>query len=162
MDMDHGGHDHNQAAAPSNPSMGMGTGMHNMMMMQMSFIWSKNVTLLFSGWTTSNWVEYSLTLLAVVCFAILHQFLCYLRGRGDMFYSIPGRGQAAIALVLYAAYVSTSYLLMLIVMSFNVGVFIAVVLGLCLGILVFPFKLESNKTTAADHQHQHDTCSTQP
>lgn len=48
--------------------------------------------------------------------------------------------QKAKEIGVYAVYMSLSYFVMLIVMTFNVGLFISIVFGHCVGIVLFPRK----------------------
>ncbi|KAG6629148.1 hypothetical protein CIPAW_14G063500 [Carya illinoinensis] len=59
--MDHGGHDEHgmDGMAPSSTNstpMGMMDGHHEMAMMHMTFFWSKNAYILFSGWPGTSTV----------------------------------------------------------------------------------------------------------
>ena len=59
-DMEHSGHDH----------------VHHMMnMMHMTFYWGTDVTLLFSSWRTQGYFSYSVALLLIVLFGVLHEAL---------------------------------------------------------------------------------------
>ncbi|WRX31544.1 Ctr copper transporter - like 3 [Theobroma cacao] len=127
-------------------------------MMHMTFYWSRQVTLLFSSWRTESWLSYALTLLACVLASALYQYLEHVRyqvRRGGK----PAEGTAEEPLllqqkgagsgnrgkwsvkkvvggVLFGLSSALGYLLMLAIMSFNGGVFLAIVLGLTVGFLV--------------------------
>lgn len=128
-----------------------------MMMMQMTFYWGKSVTLLFDSWTTSTWPAYLLTLLAIFLFSA---FYLYLEDRRLKFKAVhASKPQIAassiespllpqlvqhskfttrcIDAMLFGVNSALGYMLMLAVMSYNGGVFIAVVFGLLFGYLVF-------------------------
>ncbi|WVZ65083.1 hypothetical protein U9M48_014504 [Paspalum notatum var. saurae] len=133
-------------------------------MMHMTFYWGTSATILFDGWRTSTWVDYLLSLLALLLAAAFYQYLEALRVRiklvagGGAKPSIPppassdprapllapvfavaaGRWPARVAVAaMFGVNSGLGYLLMLSVMSFNAGVFIAVVVGLALGYLAF-------------------------
>ncbi|RID68808.1 hypothetical protein BRARA_C00945, partial [Brassica rapa] len=90
-------------------------------------------TILFDFWKTDSWLSYILTLLACFVFAAFYQ---YLENRHLQFKSLsstrhpPTRSAAkAASVVLYGVNAAIGYLLMLAAMSFNGGVFIAIVVG---------------------------------
>ncbi|XP_062193232.1 copper transporter 5.1-like [Phragmites australis] len=134
-------------------------------MMHMTFYWGKSATILFDGWRTATWTGYLLSLLALLLAAAFYQYLEAFRirvklaaGGGSKPSSIPppassgdarapllapafaaaGRWPARVVeAALFGVNSSLGYLLMLAVMSFNGGVFVAVVVGLAAGYLVF-------------------------
>ncbi|CAL5064190.1 unnamed protein product [Urochloa decumbens] len=135
-------------------------------MMHMTFYWGKSATILFDGWRTSTWTGYLLSLVALLLAAAFYQYLEALRIRVKLAAgggaaaakqapsSIPppagsepllapalaaaGRWPARVAVAaMFGVNSGLGYLLMLAVMSFNGGVFIAVVVGLALGYLAF-------------------------
>ncbi|XWS17574.1 hypothetical protein CRYUN_Cryun33cG0078800 [Craigia yunnanensis] len=128
-------------------------------MMHMTFYWSRQVTLLFSSWRTDSWLSYALTLLACVLASVFYQYLEHVRYRvrwggkptdgtvEEPFLLQPkgagagNRGKWSVGKimggVLFGLSSALGYLLMLAIMSFNGGVFLAIVLGLTVGFLVF-------------------------
>jgi solute carrier family 31 (copper transporter), member 1 len=127
-------------------------------MMHMAFYWGKSATILFDGWRTSTWTGYLLSLLALLLAAAFYQYLEAFRIRvklaASKTSSIPppagtdpartpllaaaGRCPARVAVAtLFGVNSGLGYLLMLAVMSFNGGVFIAVIVGLAVGYLAF-------------------------
>ncbi|KAG8056885.1 hypothetical protein GUJ93_ZPchr0002g25216 [Zizania palustris] len=131
-------------------------------MMHMTFYWGKDVTILFDGWRTATWTGYLLSLVAVFLASAFYQYLEAFRIRvkllaGGQPASIPLPAsddtrapllsQPAFAGCRWTARSATAalfgvnsalgYLLMLAVMSFNGGVFLAVVVGLAAGYLAF-------------------------
>lgn len=131
----------------------------------MTFYWGKKVTLLFDFWNTDSWISYAITLLACLIFSIFYQYMEDRRLRFKLLSSIktappqngvansattpllysnlltPGARKLSAAkfagAILFGVNSAIGYLLMLAIMSFNGGVFIAVVLGLALGYLLF-------------------------
>lgn len=129
----------------------------------MTFYWGKRVTLLFDFWRTDSWLNYAVTLLACVLFSVFYQYLENRRLRFKMLSKTRGSAPVAVdssaavpllysrlgikrgqwtaskfaGSVLFAINSGIGYLLMLAVMSFNGGVFVAVVVGLGLGYLLF-------------------------
>ncbi|MBA0668835.1 hypothetical protein Goklo_001713 [Gossypium klotzschianum] len=121
-------------------------------MMHMTFYWSRQVTLLFTSWRTDSWPSYALTLLACVLASAFYQYLEYVRyrvrrgrkpteGTAEEPFLLRSKGAGMVGKiaggVLFGLSSALGYLLMLAVMSFNGGVFLAVILGLTVGYLVF-------------------------
>lgn len=129
-------------------------------MMHMTFYWGTSVTILFDSWQTNSWLGYLLSLLAVFLFAAFYQYLEDRRLRLKLISAAKGSpsppsSDAAAPLlfpklrgrrwspyqfagaVLFGVNSAIGYFLMLAVMSFNAGVFIAVVVGLAVGYLLF-------------------------
>ncbi|XP_059662060.1 copper transporter 5.1 [Cornus florida] len=134
-------------------------------MMHMTFYWSREVTLLFDSWKTDSWTSYGLTLLACLLFSIFYQYMEARRQQFQLL-SVNNKPSSAAAAtqttidtpllypklaaasriwsaarfagaVLFGVNSAIGYLLMLAIMSFNGGVFVAVVVGLSIGYLVF-------------------------
>lgn len=125
--------------------------------MHMTFYWSKKVTLLIDSWKTDSWTSYALSLLACLVISVFYQFLENRRIRLKLFAagrSVPQEIQAPLlrrklvgdrakagvrvaGAVLFGVSSAIGYLLMLAVMSFNGGVFVAIVVGLAIGYLFF-------------------------
>ncbi|KAL3650715.1 hypothetical protein CASFOL_007118 [Castilleja foliolosa] len=121
-------------------------------MMHMTFYWGRRVTILFDFWTTDSWLTYFLSLLACFLFAVVYQYMEDRRVRIKLLQKNPppSSGVAAPLVVskvvaprrfagaiMFGINSAIGYLLMLAVMSFNGGVFIAVVAGLAAGYLIF-------------------------
>ncbi|XVF35144.1 hypothetical protein REPUB_Repub18cG0119800 [Reevesia pubescens] len=137
-------------------------------MMHMTLYWGKDVTLLIDSWKTDSWLSYLLTLLACFLFSSFYQ---YMEDRRLRFRSLassssssnpssqPSSTSAAAVpflpkyrrsakfatAVLFGINAAIGYLLMLAIMSFNGGVFLAIVLGLAVGYLFF--RCEDEETT---------------
>lgn len=146
-----------------------------MMMMHMTFYWGTDATLLFDQWMTDTYVQYFMSLLAIVLFGILHEWLFNLRvvlaqkkgaaparPHHDGEQSVPflekahvppGKGKDFLVVLLYGVNAGTGYLLMLLVMSFNGGVFLAVVLGLLVGFALFRSHVASESYNSSDVCH---------
>lgn len=137
------------------------TGME--MMMPMWFMWTVDTILWFHSWHPRTWLPYLCTLAALATFAVVHEALASYRvswakshssavAAAAGYVAVPGGRKAAgmlqlraVSSLLYTANITTGYLLMLAVMSFNIGFFIAVVLGMGLGHFIFfskPWHLE--------------------
>ncbi|CAL8468944.1 g8485 [Coccomyxa elongata] len=132
-------------------------GSMGMMMMQMYFTASTHVTLWLKQWHTHTSVWYAVSLLGLLALALIQEFLSSYRasfarrlaktGPLDSSSSaeIPligsslraASGPRVVVTVLYALNVAISYLLMLAVMTYNVGYFVVIVLGLAAGHFIF-------------------------
>jgi copper transporter 1 len=96
--------------------------------MHMTFYWGTQSEILFDGWPGARGGMYALALAATFALAVLVEFL-------GSFLSKRGRGVAAGAAA-HALRVGLAYVLMLALMSFNVGVLLAAVAGHALGFLL--------------------------
>ncbi|KAH6824804.1 hypothetical protein C2S53_010879 [Perilla frutescens var. hirtella] len=115
-------------APPSSYNNQSPTSMHDMAMMQMSFFWGKDVVVLFSGWPGYGRLGmYILALAVVFLLAVAAEIFSVapsMKPRGIH----PAAG-AAIHAAVYTVRMALAYFVMLSVMSFNVGVFLAAVAG---------------------------------
>ncbi|KAJ3676695.1 hypothetical protein LUZ60_004107 [Juncus effusus] len=102
--------------------------------MHMTFFWGNQVLILFPGWPGNAGIRmYLVSLLFVFCLAALAEVLSAVSTR------LASRSSASVAIllsVMHALRVGVAYLVMLAVMSFNVGVFLVAVAGHALGFLL--------------------------
>lgn len=123
----------------------------------MTFYWGKEVTLLLDSWRTESWTSYSLTLLACLIASAFYQYMENRRVRFKLVSAgkpsaeietpflqwklfRPGTKSSAARIggaVIFGINSAIGYLLMLAVMSFNGGIFLAIVLGLSIGYFLF-------------------------
>ena len=128
------------------------TSMSMPMSMSMTFSQSSDVVLLFDWWHPRSGGEYALSLCAIFAICLLQEWLVAQRAVGAAqaaSHSSPAEStplftearppprrtavmERAIVHLVYAASVALGFLLMLLVMSFNGGVFLTVVAGLSL------------------------------
>ncbi|KAJ8899706.1 hypothetical protein K2173_019405 [Erythroxylum novogranatense] len=110
--------------------MNMNMGSDDMPMMHMSFYWGRNAIILFSGWPKDSLGMYVLALFVVLSLAIFVEMLSvppsYKTGTSPV---VGALTQASV----HAVRMGLAYLVMLAVMSFNVGIFIAAVVGHAVG-----------------------------
>ncbi|CAJ2675150.1 unnamed protein product [Trifolium pratense] len=137
-------------------------------MMHMTLYWGKNVTLLFDSWKTDSWTSYILSLIACFVIATFYQYLENIRIRLK-FFSGEGRGGSTVAeiqtpllglnkvsrnkvveSVLFGVNSAIGYLLMLAIMSFNGGIFVAIVFGLTIGYFLFRSQGEEDSAIVVD------------
>ncbi|CAN0854542.1 Copper transporter 1 [Linum grandiflorum] len=108
------------------------------MMMHMTFYWGSEALVLFKGWPGTRPGMYALSLMVVFALAFLVEWISGSRLIGK------DTGRVAAGLIrtaMHAVRVGVAYMVMLAVMSFNVGVFLAAVAGHGLGFLVFGSKV---------------------
>ena len=134
------------------------TSMSMPMSMSMTFSQSSDVVLLFDWWHPRSGGEYALSLCAIFAICLLQEWLVAQRAVGaaqaaghsspaestplwDEERRAPPRHTAvmerAIVHLVYSGSVALGFLLMLLVMSFNGGVFLTVVAGLSTGHALF-------------------------
>ncbi|KAG6498001.1 hypothetical protein ZIOFF_045907 [Zingiber officinale] len=134
---DMGGHEMGMMAPPpaSSPAHPMGHGM-----MHMTFFWGQRAAILFSGWPGDRGLGmYLLALAFVLVLAVLEEALSAASQRFSWRQASGGgsRGPAEALLLtaLHAVRLGLAYLVMLALMSFNGGVFLAAVVGHAIGFL---------------------------
>ncbi|KAI3754838.1 hypothetical protein L1987_54629 [Smallanthus sonchifolius] len=128
-------------------------------MMHMTFYWGRSVTLLFDSWQTDTWLSYTLTLIACLIFSVFYQYMEDRRLRFKLLSSSTASNGAVDATpllnkkifaggsrwsvgrvagsLLFGINSAIGYFLMLAIMSFNGGVFVAIIVGLSIGYLLF-------------------------
>ncbi|KAJ6816200.1 putative copper transporter 2 [Iris pallida] len=105
----------------------------------MTFFWGARAEVLFAGWPGARPGMYALALLLVLALSVALEWLDrrFLAGASAK----AGGGTAAAGLIgrtaVHAVRVAVSYVVMLAVMSFNVGILMAAVAGRAVGFLVF-------------------------
>lgn len=137
-------------------------------MMHMTLYWGKNVTLLFDSCKTNSWTSYLLSLIACFIIATFYQYLENLRIRLK-FFSGEGRTtpvpeirtpllglnkvsrNKVVESVLFGVNSAIGYLLMLAIMSFNGGVFLAIVVGLTFGYFLFRSQGDEEAAVVVDN-----------
>ena len=131
-DMDHG-HMHGGGMEGTHTT----TTMHHkkMMMMHMTFFWGENAEILFSGWPgTNNTGMYVLSLVVVFVLSLLVELLSHSnlisRNSSDVAAGI-------VQTLMHGLRMGLAYLVMLAVMSFNGGVFLAALFGHVVGFFFF-------------------------
>lgn len=124
------------SSMPGMMPMDGGDGSHSMGMMHMTFFWGHRVDILFSGWPGDRGVGmYIVALLVVFVASVLTEFFAYVPHR---LLAVDGKAYKGLILtVLVAIRTGLSYLVMLAVMSFNVGVLIVAIAGHALGFFLF-------------------------
>ncbi|KAL0915155.1 hypothetical protein M5K25_015554 [Dendrobium thyrsiflorum] len=125
---------------PASPKMPANGHMDHHGMMHMTFFWGDRVQILFSGWPGDRGLGvYLLALFLVAVAAAAEECLSTLSRRHAQPLAASAGVRASIGLVLTALHtlrMGLLYLVMLAVMSFNVGVLIAAVVGHAVGYLV--------------------------
>lgn len=137
---DMGGHDMGMMAPPpaSFPPHPMG---HGMGMMHMTFFWGQRTAILFSGWPGDRGLGmYLLALVFVLVLAVLEEALSAASQRVSRRQAYGGGSrrpaEALLLTALHAVRMGLAYLVMLALMSFNGGVFLAAIVGHAIGFLL--------------------------
>ncbi|KAJ1690286.1 hypothetical protein LUZ63_014441 [Rhynchospora breviuscula] len=117
---------------PSSPTvMSMGNHGHGMMM-HMTFFWGKDTLIIFPGWPGNAGIGmYLLSILFVLIMAALAEALSAVSNRFSQ--SDKTASNAVMLTAIHALRMGVAYLVMLAVMSFNVGVFLAALAGHAIG-----------------------------
>lgn len=122
----------------------------------MTFYWGTTVTILFDAWSTNSYTSYAISLLVCFLIAVFYQFIEGWRIKLKLLASSPpqsadlnvplieskiagaGKSSSKVAgAVVFGVNSAIGYMLMLAIMSFNGGVFVAVVVGFAVGYFVF-------------------------
>uniref|UniRef100_A0ACD5UQE0 Uncharacterized protein n=1 Tax=Avena sativa TaxID=4498 RepID=A0ACD5UQE0_AVESA len=152
-DMPMGGEDGTMTMAP--PRADHTATPHKMMgMMHMTFFWGDRAVVLFPGWPGDRGAGmYLLCLLFVLALAALTEALALLSrllarrsGGGEA----TAAASAALLTAVHAARMGMAYLVMLAVMSFNVGVLLAAVAGHAIGFLLARSRVRTGAARASD------------
>ncbi|CAI9303837.1 unnamed protein product [Lactuca saligna] len=114
------------------------TAMHNMATMHMTFFWGKDVVMLFNDWPNGKLGMYILALAFVFVLAVAVEFFSVFTTIKTGAYTISGCLTQAFV---YGFRMGLAYLVMLSVMSYNLGVFIVVVVGHAAGFFLVKYRL---------------------
>lgn len=115
-------------------SMPMSNSSMNSMNMQMSFYWGKDVIVLFSGWPDSNSGMYVMALFFVLFLGAAIEMMTMLQAAVK-----PGTRPILGAFIQASVYIVRmcfAYMVMLSVMSYNIGIFVAALAGHGIGFFV--------------------------
>ncbi|CAN8253287.1 unnamed protein product [Cochlearia groenlandica] len=121
------------AAAPSPWSLFQHPRRHHGGMMHMTFFWGQNAEVLFDGWPGTSILMYWLCLAAVFLVSVASEWLsrCGIMKAGP-----ASMGGGMVQTVVYTVRAGLSYLIMLAVISFNGGVFLAAMAGFGIGFML--------------------------
>ncbi|KAL2533809.1 Copper transporter 6 [Abeliophyllum distichum] len=141
-------HDHDHGTMPMSPDSMYNNSMNmNDMAMHMAFFWGKDVTILFDGWPNGRLGMYILALAFVFLMAVAVEILTVTPSIK------PGRRPLSGSLIqaaVYAVRMALAYLVMISVMSFNLGIFIVAVAGHTVGCFVVKYRAIAAVSWAAD------------
>jgi solute carrier family 31 (copper transporter), member 1 len=99
------------------------------------------ITFLFPGWNVDTHTKYAIMLIGVLCMGIFNGLLTYFRhylSASAKFASSILIRQICLSLI-YGIQMVLAYWIMLLVMTYEVGVFIALIIGLMIGFLIFGY-----------------------
>lgn len=120
-----------------------------------TFFWSKNTTkIIFSGWPGENLGSYMLALIAVFLLSLVVEWLSHARLIEPS--SDNNVGDGLRQTLMYATRVGLAYLVMLAVMSFDVGVLLAAIAGCSIGFLVFGSRVFMRSKVVPSNMDQTD------
>lgn len=107
----------------------------DMMSMHSSFYWGKDAIILFSGWPNGRLGMYILAVVGVLLMAVASELLS--AGEGVI---KPQRNPMVAGLnlaIIHTLRMGLAYLVMLSLMSFNLGILLAALAGHALGFFIF-------------------------
>ncbi|GAV80567.1 Ctr domain-containing protein, partial [Cephalotus follicularis] len=121
-----------------------------MMMMHMTFFWGKNTEILFSRWPGTRTGMYVLALVFIFVLSLLVEWLshCKLVKPGS-----KNLEAGVIQTFMHAIRVGLAYLVMLAVMSFNVGVLLVAIAGHGVGFFLFGSRAFKKTETLPYEKH---------
>ncbi|XP_009120434.2 copper transporter 3 [Brassica rapa] len=142
-----GGSSH-AAPAPSPSAFFQHRRRHHGGMMHMTFFWGKNTEVLFDGWPGTSLTMYWVCLASIFVASALSEWIsrCGVMKAGPASF-----GGGLVQTLFYTVRAGLSYLIMLAVMSFNGGVFLAAMAGFGLGFMIFGSR--SFKDTGSNNNH---------
>ncbi|KAE8705646.1 Copper transporter 2 [Hibiscus syriacus] len=133
--MENMNHDHMHGMMNNQSDGGMTAAMQpHKMMMHMTFFWGSDAQILFSGWPGTSTAMYVLALIVVFLLAFTSEFVSHSRLLKPSSDNHVASG--LVQTLLHAFRVGLAYLVMLAIMSFNGGVFLAAVAGHFVGFLL--------------------------
>ncbi|OMO90549.1 Ctr copper transporter [Corchorus olitorius] len=124
-----------------------------MKMGQMTLFWGKNTADIFPGWEGGSLWSYLFGLIWVFLLSLMVERLSHTR------FIKPGTHHVTAGLLqtsMYAIRVALAYLVMLAVMSFNVGVILASVAGYAVGFLVYGSRVFRNNSQLVAYEEPSD------
>ncbi|CAH2069445.1 unnamed protein product [Thlaspi arvense] len=121
------------APAPS-PSAFFQHRRHHGGMMHMTFFWGRKTEVLFDGWPGNNLTMYWICLATIFVLSAATEWVSRL---GCMKVGPASFGVGLVQTLVFTVRAGLSYLVMLAVMSFNGGVFLAAMAGFGLGFMFF-------------------------
>ena len=127
--------------------------MHQKMKSHMSFFWGDATEILFPGWPGPSFSSYILALMLVFVLSVAVEWLShskFIRSSTDNI--TAGLLQTA----MYATRVGMAYLVMLAVMSFNLGILLAAVAGYTIGFFIFGSRAFVNSKISPSDEDQAD------
>ncbi|CAM8913143.1 unnamed protein product [Rhodiola kirilowii] len=135
-------HEHHSMDGMGGMGMSNDTGSNNTttmmhghsMLMHMTFFWGSQAEILFAGWPGTHTGMYVLSLFVTFALAVLVELISH---SNFIKQDAGNRSAGLVQTLLHGLRMALSYLVMLAVMSFNVGVFLAAVVGHVVGFLIF-------------------------
>ncbi|CAF3426027.1 unnamed protein product [Rotaria socialis] len=148
--------------------------MNNCSVMQNGFQFATGegrcITFLFYGWNVDSHAKYAASIIGVFCMSVLNAGLGYIRHLiNDHYENNPYTLSHHISLaVVYGVQMVLAYWLMLLVMTYESGIFMSLIFGLIIGYFVFGYirarNLLASKTlmptsySAYDNQFNNTPC----
>ncbi|KAF7456160.1 copper transporter [Cryptosporidium felis] len=133
--------------------------------MQMTFHQSYESVILFDIWKTSNSMEYFASCLVIILFGCLTMYISAISKKQIMKLrrdktkrEAIGMGEKVTNILITLIYYSMHYLLMLIAMTFNWGLFLSVIIGLTIGYGVFELSSAVSNECNCNNEYEYPSC----
>ncbi|KAJ4979910.1 hypothetical protein NE237_010690 [Protea cynaroides] len=150
---DHMMHGEMMPSTTTASSMGNGMNHEEMMTTHMTFFWGKNAEILFSGWPGNSTGMYVFALILIFVVSVLVEWLSHSRfiksGTNNFVAGLLQTLMHTVRMVL-------AYMVMLALMSFNVGVFLVAIAGHALGFLLFASRVFRPQLPMPSYQRPSD------
>ncbi|KAL9415865.1 hypothetical protein AB3S75_039128 [Citrus x aurantiifolia] len=124
-----------------------------MMMGHLTFFWGTSTEILFPGWPGESFSCYILALIFVFMISLTVEWISHAKliksGTSNV-------ASGTLRTLMYAFRIGLAYLVMLAVMSFNIGVLLAAVAGYSVGFLIFGSQVFRNNLKIEPYQDLSD------
>ncbi|CAM8916371.1 unnamed protein product [Rhodiola kirilowii] len=101
---------------------------------QMTFYWGQATDILIPNWPGESSTMYAIALITIFLISMIVEWLSHARVIKPHLNDVVA---GLLQTLMYAARTALAYLVMLAVMSFNVGVFVAAITGYATGFMIF-------------------------
>eukprot|EP01080_Neovahlkampfia_damariscottae_P004861 gene4861-8455_t len=98
------------------------------------------ILFLFSGWNVNTAVKYAMVMVACFVMGLSNEGLSLLRRRCSIWFNGKSELLKSVPALIYAVQMMIAYSMMLLIMTYEIGVFMCLILGLAFGNFLFSLK----------------------